>query len=308
MLEYSKAEGWEETQTISGIQAWSGTSGISVTIPGGNLRLMTRTFPNVRYSLIGDLRVDGLQPDLMIGVEDGRGTLRFPNESDAFEGRYVMAVGSYVGPFGMVDEASRHNFERVIGSRLGGRALARGNGLYLISLDKEVYERHQSSPAAYEGDLVLDAYRVTAAAAMPLKVGASGRAGGVQTTILAIRWNSERWVIDMREATARVVLPEESARYARILRNRKRGESLVLWANRRVTPSALASTSVIAGRTAAELDRRSPPYDDPVDEAWLKDAELVLVSFERLARFTKHVTIPSFVLPEAGSPERPLKK
>jgi hypothetical protein len=300
VFEYAKAEGWEEAQTASATSAWTGAAGISVTIPGGTLRTWTQTFPNARSNLVGDLRVDGLEQAVIVAVERGRGTLSFPKEGDAFEGRNVMALGSYVGPVGMVDEASRRNFERVIGARLGGSALlVWGNGLHLIGLEKGVYEKHQVSPAVYEGDLVLDAYRVIATAAMPLKVGASGRTGGVQTTILAIRRESRRWVIDLREAAPRVVLPGESARTVRIVRNRRRGDSLVPWGtNRRVPPSALASTAVIAGRTAAVLER-PPQYGGPIDEAWLNDAELVLVSFERLGRFTKHVTIPSFVLPPA---------
>jgi hypothetical protein len=300
MSEYAQAARWEDAPTASAAGGWSGAAGITVTIPEGNLRLMTWTFPNALYRLIGDFRVDGLEQDVIVAVDEGRGTLRFPKEGDVFEERYVRAVGSYVGLWGMADEASRRNFERVVGARFLGRAPAWGNGLHVIGLEQGVYKRHLGSPAVYEGDLVLDAYRVAEAATMPLKAGASGRAGDVETTILAIRQESTHWVIDMREATPRLVLPGESNRIVRIARNRKRGQSLVLWDNnRRVPPSALASTAVIAGRTTAVLDRPPSKQGVPLDAAWLDDAELVFVSFERLARFTKHVTISNFVLPEA---------
>ncbi len=296
--EYALDEDREDAETAPAAGGWRGTAGISIAVPEESLRLITRTFPGSLVRLMGDLRVDGLEPDVVVDVVKGRGALRFPKEGEVFGERNLWAAHMFVGPLPLADETSRRNVERVVGTRLFGRALPLRNGLYLGSLEQGVYERHHDSPAGYEADLVLDAYRVTAAAAMPLRAGASGRASGVETTIVGIRRESERWVIDLREAAPRVVLPGESTRIVRIVRNRKRGESIVLWGNsRRVPPSALAATAIIAGRTAAVPDLPPSQKDVPLDAAWFADAELVLVSFQRLARFTRHVSIPNLALP-----------
>jgi hypothetical protein len=87
----------------------------------------------------------------------------------------------------------------------------------------------------------------------------------------------------------------------RFLRNRQRGEAVVLRSMIRDPPvRGLLSTAVLATRRTGVVGQAAAVLGGPVDDAWIEDAELVFISFERLARFTRHVTLTNFVLPEAA--------
>jgi hypothetical protein len=165
----------------------------------------------------------------------------------------------------------------------------------------------QASPATYDATLMFDAYRVRTPAAVPLTAGAVVRVGDVVTTVLSIRKEPKysSWVIDVRLALPKVGLSRDGLRVFHYLRNRKRAEAIRLaGVPDRVPLAGLSSTCILAVRRT-EIPEIA---GSSIDAAWLADAELVFVSFERVGRFTKHVTIPSFVLPETTGLDRDSRK
>jgi hypothetical protein len=132
-----------------------------------------------------------------------------------------------------------------------------------------------------------------------------GRAGNVVAAVLAIRKEPKysRWVIDIRQAMP-TLLSGDDLQIGSFVRNRSRGEATAVLPGGSVNKAVrwLSATCVVAARLTYVPTHGLPPGVS-IDAAWLADAELVFVSFERLGRFTKHVTIPNFVLPPVRSPE-----
>jgi hypothetical protein len=291
---------WEDLENATPSGDWRGVDAISVAVPAESLRLLAAS--NDREWLLGDLRVGGLEEGVILRTAGGRGTLRFQAGGDAVEWRRAYALGYGVGPVSLADEASLSHFERMLGARFMDRIPVSMTGVRLVEIKTAVSAARRGGHADYDANLVFDAFRVKAAAVMPLRIGASGRAGGVETTVVGIQKAPKpgRYVIDLRGAAPRVLLTGNELRVECFLRNRKRGEAVVLWGDIRDAGSrGLSSTSVLVVRREGVIDKavRSPGVS--VDDAWLEDAELVLVSFERLARFTRHVTLADFVLPES---------
>jgi hypothetical protein len=297
---------WDDPAVEPASPEWHGAGEISVSVQEGSVRLIN---PGSLDRLVGDLRVDGLADDVIVSTAGGRGTLRFLDDGEVVEQRRTYASGFFVGLASLEDATSRRHFERVLGVRLVDPVPAWWNGLHLVAFKPGTFAGHRGRPAVYEATLLLDAYRIEAAATTALKTGASVRVGDVSTTVLGVRWQPKppRWVIDIREAVPRILLPGSSLRVVHLLRNRKRGEAMVL------SPHSAGGAmhgpygmSVMATRLSYVPDYGAP-RGVSADAAWLEDAELVLVSLERLARFRKHVTLANFVLPEAtvvGSPTR----
>jgi hypothetical protein len=292
---------WDDPGAEAASTGWRGAGEIAVSVQAESLRLVGERGLD---RLVGDLHIEGLADDLVVHSAGGRGTVQFSDGAEVLEQRLSYAFGVGAGPVRLADGASRGHFERVTGVRLVDRFPAEWNGLRLVEAKPGVLASHKGSPATYDANLVFDAYRVRRAAAMPLKVGAVGRVGNVVITVLAIRKEPKysRWVIDVRQAMP--TLPSgDGLQVASFVRNRSRGEATA------VRPSGSANvalrwfsaTCVVAARLKYVQTHGLPPGVS-IDAAWLDDAELVFVSFERVGRFTKHVTIPNFVLPPVRSP------
>jgi hypothetical protein len=190
----------------------------------------------------------------------------------------------------------------MLGARLIDPFSPRLNGLRLVEFGPGVYAGHEGGRAAYDADLLFDADRVGAAAAIPLKIGASAHVGHVSTTLIDIHWveRPPRWVIDVRRTVPRILPAGDGFRIVPFLRNRKRGEAMVLSGDSAGTEwRALSATAIAVRRVSYVANYGIAPRGVSLDAAWLADAELVFVSFEPLARFTKHVSLRNFVLPEA---------
>jgi hypothetical protein len=298
---------WDDPAVEPASPGWHGAGDVSVSVQEGSLRLV---LPGALDQIVGDLRVEGLADDVVVRTAGGRGTLRFLDDGEVVEQRRTYASGFPLGLADLEDATSRRHFERVLGVRLVDPVPPWWNGLRLVAFKPGTYAAHRGRQAIYEASLLLDAYRIEAAAATALKKGASVRVGDVSTTVLGVRWQPKPpgWVIDVREAAPRILLPGSSLRVVHLLRNRKRGEAMVL------SPHSAGDAmhgqygmSVMATRLTYVPFYGAPPGVS-ADAAWLEDAELILVSFERLARFRKHVTLANVVLPEAAGSEQQLKK
>jgi hypothetical protein len=290
MIKYRPS--WDEAAGA----AWPAADAVDVTIPAESLRVLRD-----RTRLVGDLRVEGLVDDVVVHAAGGRGTVRFSEGSEVLEQRQTYAFGIGAGPVSLADDASRGHFERVTGVRLLNPFPAEWNGLWLVEGKPGVLAARQGAPAAYDANLKFVAYRVRTASAMPLTVGAEARVGDVVTTVLAIRKAPKysEWVIDVRQA-APTFLSGDGRGVASFLRNRKRGEAVGMNPGGSANAGLrwLSATCVVTTRVTY-VPSHGRAAGSSIDAAWLADAELVFVSFERLGRFTKHVTIPHFVMPKA---------
>jgi hypothetical protein len=281
---------------------WRGADAVRVTVPGEGLRVLRD--PN-RDRLVGDLRIEGLGDDVIVHAAGGQGTVRISEGAEVLEQRRSYAIGFGAGPVSVADHASRGHFERVTGVRLVVPFPAESIGLRLVEAKPGVFASRQGRPATYDANLVFDAYRIRTAAVIPLKVGAVGRVGNVVATVLAIRKEPKYsgWVIDVRQAMP-ILLSGDDVQIGSFVRNRSRGEAMAVLpgGSANVALRWLSATCVVTARLTY-VPTRGLPRGMSLDAAWLADAELVFVSFERLGRFTKHVTIPSFVLPPVRSPQ-----
>ncbi len=276
--------------------AWRGADAIQVSVPAESLRVLRDRNGD---RLLGTLRIDGLGDDMMVHAAGGPGAVQFSGGSEVLEQRQTYAFGYGTGPVSLADDASRGHFERVTGVRLVNRFGAGWNGLRLVEARPGVFASHQRRSASYDANLVFDAYRVRTAAVMPLKVGAVGRVGDVVTTVLAIRKDPKysRWVIDVRQARP-ALLSSDGLQIASFVRSLSRGEATAVIPGGSVNKAMrwFSATCVVAAHLTYVQTHGLLPGSS-IDAAWIADAELVFVSFERLGRFTKHVTIPEFALP-----------
>jgi hypothetical protein len=291
---------WDEPGAVAADSGWRGAGVIEARVPAESLRLLSD--PDRIDRLVGDLRVEGLDDDVVVDLVNGRGTLRFPNEGEIVEQRRIWASGFNVAPGWLADEASRRHFERVLSARLLDPFPAALKGLRLVAFKPGVYAGRQGTPAVYDANITFDAYRVEIAAAMPLKVGAMGRVGDVVTTVLAIRTvpKQSRPVIEVRQVVPRILLSDGGLRVVHLLRNRKRSEVVLLAGGLVAVPlRELSATCILARRQVEIPNVRTAQGIAALDAAWLDDTELVFVSLERLGRFTKRLTVPNFVLPAA---------
>jgi hypothetical protein len=198
------------------------------------------------------------------------------------------------------DEASRRNFERLLGARIVDAFPETASGLRLVAFKPGFLAGREGAPATYDATLLFDAYRIRAAAVVPVRAGASARVGDVVTTVLGSRKVARlsRWVVEVRQTVPRALSSGDDRQVTRYIRHRKRGEVMVL--------SGSSGGAVLRGLNATAVMAAwfdfVPNYGEttqgvPIDDAWLADAEIVLVTFERLGRFTRQVTLPQFALP-----------
>lgn len=292
---------WDDPGAEAAGTGWRGADVVRATVPGESLRVLENQY---RDRLVGDVLVEGLDDDVIVHTAGGRGTVQFSGGAEVLEQRRSSAFGIGAGPVSLADDTSRRHFERVTGVRVVDPFPAEWKGLRLVEAKPGVFASHQGRPATYDAKLVFDAYRIRTATVIPLKVGAVGRVGNVVATVLAIRKEPKysQWVVDVRQAMP-TLLSGDDLQIASFVRNRSRGEPTMVLpvGSANVALRWLSATCVVAARLTY-VPTHGLHRGVPIDAAGLADAELVFVSFERLGRFTKHVTIPSFVLPPVRSP------
>jgi hypothetical protein len=301
MVKYRPA--WDESGLTPTSPEWRGAGGVSVSVQQESLRLFRLGGLD---RLVGDLGIDGLDDDVIVRTAGGRGTVRFLVGGQVAEQRRTWAFGFGVGLASLEDAASRRHFERMLGARLVDPFSVSQYGLRLVEAKPGVFAGHEGGRAAYDANLVFDAYRVAAAAVTPLKVGAVTQVGDVSTTVLGVRWRARpaRWVIDVRRAVPRILSAGDRFGVVPFLRNRERGEAMVLSGDSAGTELAALSATAVAARQLTYVPNYGiAPRDFAIDAEWLRDADVVFVTFERLGSFAKHVELPNFVLPAVRSPE-----
>lgn len=302
----------------SRIQEWHGDGRLGVELVADSLRSGTRQAGSVD-GVSGEIRVTGL-PDGVVfdAMNRGRATLSFPG-AEPFHYRDMYWRGIDTFPGVTQSEDNRRVVERVIGARLIDDPVAKSSrgwsGAELMELPAASYSRYQDTPGRYDADLDFIARRVSVAAAVPFVRGASAHLGDVQTRILDIRQQSVSFttggarrffVVALRTSVPRTLSIRTPGRTGCLLLNRRRGEAVPLanggglWPLARVgTLAALAVVSmdsVLIHPIGGEFE--SPEQARWLDKSWLADAELVFLSSDVLGKFTRHVSVPDFRLPE----------
>lgn len=277
---------------------WSGASGVSLEIPVESFSTSSWAHmigPSTREyhdSLRASLDIDGAGEGRTIDVVSGHGAWRRSSTGETFTTKNID------WGFGLLDNRmSLQVVERTVGARLLYRPAWR-TYLRLLELPSDVYEQHQGVPGVYDADFVLQAYRVWIGAVIPLRSGAAGSVLSQTTTILAIRPGPKQWAVDIRESMPRALSPEHVVRTTHLLRNRKRGEALLLprYGLLQMSGGGLASSYLTVTRSTLTQSLKGKPAT--LDPSWFDDAELVLIGFVREGgAFAKHVTIPCFTLP-----------
>jgi hypothetical protein len=289
---------------------WTGGGNISAAVPAESVRVRASLYQRPTggadhaYYITGNLLMGGLDEDLLVHVLHGEATLQVPGAEKAFTFENVYAYGFGYLAGDLADRFTQRNFERAIGARLVARQSRFGPWLQLLTVaSSSVYGAYEGKPGTYDATLTLEALRIGRVASMPLRPGASRELNGVETTILAIRVTSSTpgasrslYSIDLRRATPRSWLARPADRVEFALRNRRRGEAVIVWTGGGYAEESLCHTFVVASRGRAQFDRSVTM--SPIDDAWLADADLVMVSLQSLGRFEKTIRIENFTLPK----------
>jgi hypothetical protein len=289
---------------------WKDGAGVTVEVPPDSVRISAaRTDyqngpPGINAIVSAGIRAENLPGDCLVRVSGGKGVLRAPGEPDIdYPEIHEYGFGVYTG--GLNDVVSRERFERAVGARLlrprGGPAVT----LLRVSNVAD-YERYRGRPAAYEATLEMAAVRIGSVAAGPLQTGTAIELNGVVTTVTSSGqarppgWTSrpgKGWTFGLRVAAPRAWMAQTPANVEVVVRNRRRGEAVVIWADTyRNSKAPFAPTFVVAAPGEARLYVFNG--ESIIDDAWLADAELVLVALEPLGRFDRTIRIENLVLPE----------
>lgn len=278
---------------------WAGARNVSVGIPASSIAVSP--FSNRTVRLVGDATVTG-SDDALIDVVGGSGALRVGDRGKTIEQSDVSSVSlDFLVRLALGNGANRRVFERALGVHLVAPPFASSwNALRLANIRAGDYAEFQDAHARYDANLVLAAYRLTVSPPIPVRAGMAAGVGLRGATLLGAgpnRRDPRCWSAEIRESDARTLLPPSSARLGYVLRNKRRGEAVPLLGsqNSHAVAQGLGS-SFLTVSTPAVLycGGKGTPA---VDAAWLADAELLMVTIERLGTFRRHVVVPDFVLP-----------
>jgi hypothetical protein len=295
---------------------WTGGTNVSAAVPAESVRVRATLYhrptggTDHSYWVTGDVLISGLSEDLLVHVVGGEATLQVPGGEKALSYQNVYAHGFGYHAGDLADRFTQRNFERAIGARLVARQSRFGPWLQLLTVaSSSVYGAYEQKPGTYEARLTLEALRIGRVASMPMRPGESVELNGVETTILGIRQTSPRpdagptlYSIDLRRATPRSWLGRPADRVEFVLRNRRRGEAIIVWSGGGFSQESHCHTFVVTSRGRAQFDRSDLSIDDP----WLADAELVMVSLQSLGQLEKTIRIENFVLPKVEVSEIPV--
>ena len=127
---------------------------------------------------------------------------------------------------------------------------------------------------------------------------------GTRQTSFWLLTGSACRALNILESDARSFLPPRTRRLGYVLHNRRKGEALLL-------PGGALGLIAAQGRPSTFLDLSVDPIrvncgNDPnsprADPSWLADAELLMMTVERLGTFKRHVVVGDFTLPQARQP------
>ncbi len=297
----------------SSVVEWTGGARLSAAVPAESVRVASFSYhrptggTDRRYLVTGDLLMGGLDQDLLVHVVRGKASLQAPGAEKPLtdENVYASGFGFFAGD--LAERFTQRNFERAIGARLVAQQSRFGPWLQLLGIaTSAAYGAYEGRAGAYEARLTLEALRIGRVVSVPLRPGASAELNGVETTVLAIRQTSARpgasrsvSVIDLRRATPRSWLARPADRVEFALRNRRRGEAVIVGHGGGFGQESLCHTFVVLSRGRALY------YDGGghIDDAWLADAELVMVSLQSLGQFERTIRIENFALPKAEDSE-----
>jgi hypothetical protein len=284
---------------------WSGASRVSLDIPAETIRTMSYQGAYIpgtavrayRNSVFGELTAGGVGPGLILDVDSSRSTFRATGTGEAF-----TEDGAWWGASRVGIDKGREEVERAAGARIINVRTWWPGSVLMLSVPGGVYDQHQGTSGSYELELVLQAYRVSASAVIPLRAGASGSVRSVGMTVLSVRPGPKIWAVDVRESLPRTFVPGQIGRTLHLLRNRKRGEALILawdtYPMSRVPAGGLANAFMIVNRTSLEAGLKISD-DRTIDRSWFGDAELVLIEMAlEGGAFARRVTISNLTLPE----------
>jgi ABC-type transport system involved in multi-copper enzyme maturation permease subunit len=289
---------------------WPGGANVAAAVPGESIRVRAVFYHRPTggidhaYYVTGDLSIGGLDRDTVVHVIHGAAQLEAPGAEKALADPNVYAYGFGYLAGDLADRFTQGNFERAIGARLVAQQSRFGPWLQLLRVgSSKAYGEFEGKPGTYQATLTLEALGIGRVASMRLRPGESVELNGVETTIVAIRQSSTSpaagrslYSIDLRRATPRSWLARPADRVEIALRNRRRGEAVIAWNGGGYAAESLSHTFVVASRGRAQFDRSVTSVD--IDDAWLADAELVMVSIRSLGEFEKTIRIENFVLPK----------
>ncbi len=293
---------------------WAGAGGVTVSIPPATITTgpapaAGRAYADGTVRLLGDLAIAGETDEVLVDAVDGKGTIRLAGRQETVEGTDVNWFGfSLLARLALRSESDRRAFERAVGARVIGPTYPTWNALSLARIKAATYAGYQGLHASYDGDFVLAAYRVVVSSPVPFRPGQSIGVGPMGSTVLSVGTSPRApqcWHATVRESDPRSFLPPTGERLGYVLRNRRLREALPLFDDSYPGLAlGLTSTFLTLSRATLTPDCSSrwvssaEPRRSPVDQAWLADAELLLVTVEPLGTFRRHVEVRDFVMPK----------
>ncbi|HET6961610.1 MAG TPA: hypothetical protein VFJ27_03900 [Terriglobia bacterium] len=170
----------------------------------------------------------------------------------------------------------------------------------LLSVDLSTFQNYKHTPAIYKADAELRAHQYQLKAALPLRPGSRYVDDSGETTLLALAPHPDGWILTMRESSVRRWIqskPPKGVFY--VLRNRTTKEALLgrsypenVFGRFPALYRVVVNHSPIYFTTTGVSDYQGPP----INEAWLREAELLRVEIRTIGNFTKSIRAEGFVM------------
>jgi hypothetical protein len=213
----------------------------------------------------------------------------------------VFAIGRQAFDIAGRAAGGRWLNEPAAGSLRGDASAAwhRGISITAMRAPKAMVDRQPSATGDYRATIACAAVRASEVAAVPLRAGAVARAEAQEITVLGLRRVAtpsapDKLHLEVRAARTPLLFPRLTPGIVYVLRNRRLGEIVMGMEGYRLADSGWGA---LGGARVRYKEIAFPPAAGrpmPLDDAWLGEAELVLVSLREEGTFSKTIHVPDF--------------
>jgi hypothetical protein len=283
----------------------------SVEFDSGDPWTMRRRIWRIGRALI---RVEGIQPGWLPSARVAGAVLELNPGVHLSSPGFAHAVAVPIG------SDNRPPLRRVVQAALGvrrvvirdSRDLERSERAVVLLIREADFSRYANGKGTYRGRAAVELTREEVVGTLPAQAGATFQDGAYRVVVDEVRVASERLGIRARISDARTAFDRRpTPMYAFYLRNRPRGEAMGssviplqqnLLLPRLLPGLSFGSASSSSGFSATEQFIRFPPSYAPerdrldMDDAWIADAEIVIVRAISEGSVSRPLEIPDFPL------------
>jgi len=205
--------------------------------------------------------------------------------------------------------------ESALDQVLAPLSLIKGNKCFssssvLLKITEADYLAVQNIPGLYEADVSFNVFRYQLAAFLPLEIGAEYSSGVNRQRIESVFHETRGCTVILRQQSINPLFkrdrsPGVGGKYLYLLVNKKTGDAyLPERANFMVGNISSGSSLSIQNKPLRFSSIDKGRFANPIDEDWLKDAELMIIETQWLGDAIKHVEDETFSFGDSGGSGR----